>query len=97
MSPALGSTPARVAAWWAFVLHTGAVLWIAWRWQPGLGGGVLAWMDFPLSLLWGHLSGAGFLAASLLGGGLLWAAVAAGLTRLVGRLARPGDPESPRR
>ncbi|KAB2962397.1 MAG: hypothetical protein F9K16_09190 [Thermoanaerobaculia bacterium] len=92
-----GRTPARAAALWAFLLHTAAVLWIHFRWQPGLGDGVLAWMDFPLSLLWGHLSGGPFLAFSLLAGGALWAVLAAGLTRLVGRLARPDGPPAPGR
>jgi hypothetical protein len=45
-------------------------------------------MDFPVSLLYGHLSGAAFLAAALAAGGALWAVIAAGLARLFGQAAR---------
>lgn len=83
-----GRTPARAAALWAFLFHTAAVLWLAFGWRRGVGGGVLLWMDFPVSLLYGHLSGAAFLAGALLAGGALWAAIAAGLARLFGRAAR---------
>ena len=84
-----GRTPARAAALWAFLLHTAAALWIWWRWDPALRSGVLFWMDFPLSLAYAGATGRAFLAASLLAGGALWAALGAGLARLVGRLARP--------
>lgn len=83
-----GRTPAVATALWAFALHALAVGWVRWKWGPGLRGGVLAWMDFPVSLAYGHLSGGAFLTASILAGGALWAALAAALALLVGRLAR---------
>ncbi len=83
-----GRSPARAAALWAFFFHTLAVAWVLLGWGPGVRGGILLWMDFPVSLAYGHLSGRAFLAGTFLAGGLLWAALAAGLTVLVGRLAR---------
>jgi hypothetical protein len=83
-----GRTPARAAALWAFLFHSAAVVWLHFGWRRGLGGGVLLWMDFPLSLAYGHLTGGAFLAAALAAGGALWAAVAAGLALLFGRAAR---------
>jgi hypothetical protein len=83
-----GRSPARATALWAFVLHAAAVAWVRARWGPALAGGVLVWMDFPVSLVYGWLSGQLFLAASVVAGGALWAAVAAGLATLVGRVTR---------
>jgi hypothetical protein len=84
-----GRSPARATALWAFLFHALAVVWVRSSWGPGLGGGVLLWMDFPVSLAYGQLSGAAFLAAALVAGGALWALVAAGLALLVGRAVRP--------
>jgi hypothetical protein len=83
-----GRTPAVTTALWAFALHTLAVGWVRSKWGPGLSGGVLAWMDLPVSLAYGHLSGWAFLAATLVAGGALWAALAAALAVLIGRFAR---------
>ena len=97
-----GRSPAAAAALWAFLLHTAGALWIWWRWSTGLRGGVLFWMDFPVALAYAGLRGPAFLAASLLAGGAWWAAVAAGLARLVGRSVSapprsdgPDGPDSP--
>lgn len=89
-----GRTPARTAALWAFGLHALGVLWVWWSWGPGFRGGVLFWMDFPVSLLHTVLTGRLFLAASLLLGGAWWALLAGGLTTLIGRAARP-EPAGP--
>jgi hypothetical protein len=85
-----GRTAAGAAAFWAFLLHAAGALWIWWRWSSGLRGGVLFWMDFPLSLAYAGLRDRAFLAASLLLGGAWWALVAFGLARLVGRSAAAG-------
>lgn len=85
-----GRTPARSAAFWGFLLHTGAALWLWRTWGAAARGGGLFWMDFPLSLIWAGVPGRGFLLASLFGGGLWWAALAAGLALAVGRIARRG-------
>jgi hypothetical protein len=84
-----GRTPARAAAFWAFLFHAAAALWIAWRWTIGVAGGVLFWMDFPVSLAYAGARGGWLVAASVVAGGAWWALVAAGLTRLVGRTAAP--------
>ena len=81
-------TPARAAALAAFLLHAVAVVWVRLAFAPGVRGGLVAWMDFPVSLAYGALPEAGFFVASLVAGGALWAAAAAGLAHLVGRLAR---------
>lgn len=83
-----GRTPAREAALWAVGLHALFAFWIWLRWGHSVRGGLLFWMDFPVSLLFAGTSGRGFLAASLALGGAWWALVAAGLTLLVGRVAR---------
>jgi hypothetical protein len=82
-----GRTPARAAALWAFVLHVFAALWVWWRWGSGVRGGLLFWMDFPLSLAYAGARGAVVLLASLALGGAWWALLAAGLARLVGSAA----------
>jgi len=87
-----GRTPAREAALWAFGFHALAALWVWWRWTGGLRGGVLFWMDFPVSLLYAGLSGRTFLVVTFLAGGAWWALLAAGLTRLVGRSAARERP-----
>jgi len=93
-----GRTPAREVALWAFGLHALATVWIWARWASGLRGGVLFWMDFPVSLLYAGVRGRLFLLISLVAGGAWWALVAAGLTRLVGRSAasQAGRGEPPR-
>jgi hypothetical protein len=83
-----GRTPAREVALWAFGLHALAALWVWWRWGTGVRGGLLFWMDFPLSLLYAGARSTALLAASVALGGAWWALVAAGLTVLVGRIAR---------
>jgi hypothetical protein len=83
-----GRSPAREAALWAFGLHALAVLWVALRWGGGVRGGLVFWMDFPLSLAYAGLPGRLFLAASLVLGGAWWAAIAGGLTVAVGRVVR---------
>ena len=85
-----GRTPAREVALWAVGLHTLAALWVWWRWGGGVRGGVLFWMDLPVSLLYAGLSGRAFLVICLVAGGIWWAALAAGFTLLVGRSAHDG-------
>jgi hypothetical protein len=79
--------PLRAAFIWGVLLHSLAALWI-WSSYGGTRALVLFWADFPASLAYAGVSGRGFLAASLLAGGLLWGAIAAALAALVGRLAR---------
>lgn len=83
-----GSSPARSAARWAFVLHTLAALWLWLRWGQGVRGGVLFWMDLPLSFVWAGATGGRLLATTLLLGGAWWALLAAGLTTAIGRITR---------
>ena len=83
-----GRTPARAAALWAFLFHTGAVLWLWARSGAGVRSGLLFWMDLPLSFAWAGAGGRSFLAASLLLGGAWWALLAAGLAAAVGRVTR---------
>ena len=83
-----GRTPARSAALWAFLSHALGALWIWTRWGSGVRGGLIFWMDLPVSLFYAGVRGRSFLGASLVLGGALWAAVAAGLTLLVGRVTR---------
>jgi hypothetical protein len=78
----------RNAAIAVVVLHTVTALWV-WRSWGELGrDAVLLWMDFPVSFVYSHLSDPGFLLGSVLLGGLQWAALAAGLTYLLGRSTR---------
>jgi hypothetical protein len=86
-----GRTPARAAAMAAFVLHAFAALWVWWRWSAAARGGLLFWMDFPLSVAYAGARGFALLAASVLLGGAWWALVAAALTRLVGSSAHGDD------
>jgi len=83
-----GRTPARSAAFWAFLLHSAAALWLWFSWGRGSRGGGLFWMDLPLSLAWAGAQGGAFLAASLVAGGLWWALLAAALTAAIGRIVR---------
>jgi hypothetical protein len=72
----------------AFCLHAVIAL-LAWStWSRFGRGNVLVWMDFPTSLAFLQLTGGGLLAASLLLGGLQWAALGALLTYFLGRSAR---------
>ncbi len=84
--------PSRRAALAAFiigyVLHTGTALAV-WRTWGTLGrGNVLAWIDFPMSLLYLHLDGAPLLTWSLLAGGLQWGVITALLSIWLGSTAR---------
>ena len=83
-----GRSPAREVALWAFGLHSLAVAWVWWRWQTAERGSVLFWMDLPVSVAYAGLAGKTFAAVSFLAGGLWWAALAAGLTLLVGSSVR---------
>jgi hypothetical protein len=83
-----GRTPARAVALWAFLFHSVAVGWLWWRFGESVRGGVAFWMDLPLSLLWAGAEGGALLAASLLVGGLWWAALAAAFAYAVGRIVR---------
>ncbi|HZF14011.1 MAG TPA: hypothetical protein VFE33_34895 [Thermoanaerobaculia bacterium] len=78
----------RHAAIVVFCLHVVIALF-AWRsWGRFGRGNILVWMDFPASLAFLQLTGGKLLAASLLLGGLQWAAVGALLTYLLGRTVR---------
>ncbi len=79
-------TKTRRALIAGFVLHGLAVMWIWIRWDPGLRGTWLVWVDLPWSLLWVQLTGWKLIASSLLLGGCWWAALTAALTLAVGRL-----------
>ena len=75
-----------------FLLH-GAVALLAWlTWSRFGRGNLLVWMDFPASLVFLGLTGGRLVVASLLLGGLQWAAVGALLAWIVGRSARPSPP-----
>jgi hypothetical protein len=87
---------ARRAAFFAlaasFLLHAVAVLWVWHSWGPFGRGGVLAWVDFPISLAYLKLRGGAKLAWSLVVGGLQWGLIGAGLSLLFGTAARrPGS------
>jgi hypothetical protein len=88
-----GRSPAGAAAFWAFLLHAGFALGVWWRWSSGLRGGLLFWMDFPVSLLFAGLRGPAYFAASLVVGGAWWALLAWLLARLVARTARSREVE----
>jgi hypothetical protein len=81
--------PSRRAVSSAFVggilLHALAA-WIAWKSSWTLGrGGMITWLDLPISLAYLQLKGKALLGASLLAGGLQWGAIAALLTYWLGR------------
>jgi hypothetical protein len=78
----------RHAAVAVFLLHVAIVL-LAWSTWGRFGrSNILVWMDFPTSLAFVQLAGNRLLMASLLLGGLQWAAIGVGLTYLLGRSAR---------
>ena len=79
----------RNAALAILVLHTVTALYVWRSWGQFGRGTVLVWMDFPIALAYLDLPDPQFLAASLLLGGLQWAALAVLLTYLVGRSVRP--------
>lgn len=73
-----------------FLLHALTAAW-AWRsWGYFGRGSVIAWIDFPVSLAYMHRGEAAVLAASLVLGGLQWAAIAALLSLWVGSALRRG-------
>jgi hypothetical protein len=72
-----------------FLLHALAAAWVFAHWGPGLRGGVLAWMDFPVSLGYLGLSGTPLLVASLLVGGAWWGLLGAVLSRALGAVVAP--------
>ncbi|MDP9120115.1 MAG: hypothetical protein M3O15_01915, partial [Acidobacteriota bacterium] len=78
-----------------FLLH-GLFALYAWSsWGLFARGGVIAWMDFPISLAYLGTGGGTLLAWSLLAGGAQWAGIAALLTLSLGRSARrPAGPRS---
>ncbi len=80
------STKLRRALGAGFLLHALAALWIWIRWDPGLRGAWLVWVDLPWSLLWVQAAGWKLLALSLVLGGCWWAVLSAGLTFAIGRL-----------
>jgi hypothetical protein len=98
-----GAAPARDSSWrgaWfalagSLLLHTCAVLWVWHSWTSFGRSGVLAWIDFPVSLAYLRLRGGAKLAWSLAVGGLQWGLVGAALSLLIGtsarRPARPGE------
>lgn len=88
MPPPEPRPPIRAAAIAGALLHLVAVYLIWRRHGAGTGGLVLFWMDFPVSLAYAGLAGGAYWLASVVAGTALWAAVAALLTLLVGRLAR---------
>jgi hypothetical protein len=78
----------RHAATAVFCLHA-AITLLAWStWSRFGRGNILVWMDFPTSLAFLHLTGGRLLAASLVLGGLQWAAAGALLTYVLGRSLR---------
>lgn len=68
----------------AFLLHTLAVLWVWVRWESGVRGGWVVWMDLPVSLVFYQAQDSLFLLASLVLGGLWWAGLGGALSWLVG-------------
>jgi hypothetical protein len=84
--------PSRRATLGAFVagiaLHTLAVFSVWQRWEPLYRGGVLTWIDLPVSLTYLQLRGPALLTASLLAGGLQWGGIAALLAYWLGSSLR---------
>jgi hypothetical protein len=87
------SRAARLALIIGFLLHAIAALTTWWTWSSFGRGNVLAWIDFPVSLLFLHLDGRPLLLWSLLAGGLQWGVIAALLSLFLGRTVR-GDREA---
>ena len=72
-----------------FTLHTVSLLWLWFQWDTALRRTLLVWLDIPVSLIYLGLGGAkSLLATALVLGGLLWAAIGAGLVALIGRASR---------
>ena len=86
------SRAVRNAALAILVVHTATALWVWSSWGQFGRGTALVWLDFPVALTYLDLPDPQFLAASLIAGGLQWAGLAALLTYLVGRSARPRAP-----
>lgn len=95
MSLAARRRAARNAFVIGFLLHGLAVLWLWARFEPGLRGSVLVWVDFPSALLYLAATREHLLAWSLVVGGLQWATITALLAMLVGRTSvRTATPDA---
>ncbi len=66
------------------ILHTATVLSVWSSWGYFGRANVLTWIDFPVSMTYLDLEGDAMLGASVVAGGLQWAAIAALLTLWVG-------------
>ena len=78
----------RHAALAVFGIHLVIALFAWSSWGRFGRGNILVWMDFPASLAFLDLTGGRLVVASLLLGGLQWAAIGALLAWIVGRSAR---------
>jgi hypothetical protein len=78
----------RHAALAVFCLHLVIALLIWFTWGRFGRGNLLVLMDLPVSLAFLQLTGGRFLAASVLLGGLQWAALGVLLTYVLGRSVR---------
>jgi hypothetical protein len=83
-----GRRAAAAAALAAVALHTVTVLWVWRSWGAFGRANLIAWMDFPASLLFLDWSERRLLTASLLLGGLQWALIGILLAFLIGRTLR---------
>lgn len=83
-----GRRAVTIAALAALVLHSVTVIQVYRTWGFFGRGNVIAWLDFPVSLLYVHFLDRPLLAASLLLGGLWWSTVAALLAWSLGRAVR---------
>ena len=81
----------RHAAIAAFCLHGAVALLASWTWSRFGRGNLLVGMDFPVSLFFLGQTGGRLVLASLLLGGLQWAAFGAFLAWIVGRSVRPPE------
>ncbi len=80
-----GRRAAAAAALAAVALHTVTALWVWRSWGSFGRANLLAWMDFPASLVFLDWTDRKFLTASLLLGGVQWAIIGILLAILVGR------------
>ena len=91
---------ARFSTRWAFVagfvLHGVVVLWVWTTWETGLRGGILAWFDLPVSLLYVGDRGSSLLAWSLVVGGLEWGLWGFLLAWLLSRIFAQAEREARR-